>query len=36
MLFCDGSVHFITYDIKLSNWKPMGNRLSTVITENDF
>ena len=36
MLFCDGSVHFITYDIKLTNWKPMGNRLSTVVTDNDF
>jgi prepilin-type N-terminal cleavage/methylation domain-containing protein/prepilin-type processing-associated H-X9-DG protein len=32
MLFCDGSVHFINYDITLENWRPMGNRFSTAIT----
>src|SRR4029077_3941408 len=32
MLLCDGSVHFINYDITLENWRPMGNRFSTAIT----
>jgi prepilin-type N-terminal cleavage/methylation domain-containing protein/prepilin-type processing-associated H-X9-DG protein len=33
MLMCDGSVHFISYDITLQNWSPMGNRFSTDIVE---
>ena len=36
MLMCDGSVHFISYGIALKNWTPLGNRLSDVVTENDF
>jgi prepilin-type processing-associated H-X9-DG protein len=33
MLYCDGSVHFINYDVDLANWQPMGNRNSIAITE---
>ncbi len=33
MLMCDGSVHFISYSIKLNNWSPLGNRSSETITE---
>jgi prepilin-type N-terminal cleavage/methylation domain-containing protein/prepilin-type processing-associated H-X9-DG protein len=33
MLFCDGSVHFINYNIAQANWQPMGNRLSATVTE---
>jgi prepilin-type N-terminal cleavage/methylation domain-containing protein/prepilin-type processing-associated H-X9-DG protein len=33
MLFADGSVHFINFDITLANWNPMGNRNSNVVTE---
>jgi prepilin-type N-terminal cleavage/methylation domain-containing protein/prepilin-type processing-associated H-X9-DG protein len=33
MLMCDGSVHFISYDITLRNWQPMGNRSSTDVVE---
>jgi prepilin-type N-terminal cleavage/methylation domain-containing protein/prepilin-type processing-associated H-X9-DG protein len=33
MVMCDGSVHFISYTIKLNHWQPMGNRFSTDIAE---
>ena len=33
MLMCDGSVHFISYNITLRNWQPMGNRSSTDVVE---
>jgi len=33
MLYGDGSVHFVGYDVSPTNWTPMGNRFSTVVTE---
>ena len=33
MLCCDGSVHFISYDITLQNWQPGGSRFSSAITD---
>jgi prepilin-type N-terminal cleavage/methylation domain-containing protein/prepilin-type processing-associated H-X9-DG protein len=30
MLYCDGSVHFIQYNVSFATWKAMGNRLSTL------
>jgi prepilin-type processing-associated H-X9-DG protein len=33
MLYADGSVHFINYDVSLANWYPMGNRNSPTIVE---
>jgi prepilin-type N-terminal cleavage/methylation domain-containing protein len=36
MLLCDGSVHFIAYDVHLSAWKPMGNRNDPSVTDDPF
>jgi prepilin-type N-terminal cleavage/methylation domain-containing protein/prepilin-type processing-associated H-X9-DG protein len=33
MLMCDASVHFVSYDISLANWSPMGNRFSPDVTD---
>jgi prepilin-type processing-associated H-X9-DG protein len=33
MLMCDGSVHFISYDIDLKNWQPRGNRNARDVCE---
>jgi prepilin-type N-terminal cleavage/methylation domain-containing protein/prepilin-type processing-associated H-X9-DG protein len=33
MLMCDGSVHFVSYDITINNWTPRGNRNSPDVTE---
>jgi prepilin-type N-terminal cleavage/methylation domain-containing protein/prepilin-type processing-associated H-X9-DG protein len=32
MLLCDGSVHFINYDVTIDAWHPMGNRHSPLAT----
>ena len=33
MLKCDGSVHFINYDITLEIWRPMGRRFTVAVAE---
>ncbi|HWY88899.1 MAG TPA: DUF1559 domain-containing protein [Gemmataceae bacterium] len=33
MLKCDGSVHFINYDITLDTWRPMGRRFAAANAE---
>jgi len=33
MVYCDGSVHFISYDVDIANWRPMGNRYSDLVND---
>ncbi len=36
MLLCDGSVHFIQYNVPLEVWQPLGNRYSPLVTDDPW